>query len=346
MSLPAILAGFLVCAAIVALAGTSLARNGDVIAARTSLGGLWVGSIFVAIATSLPEITTDVSAILMGLPDLAAGDLFGSSMANMLILGMVSLLPGADLFRRAALDNAASAALAIVVTSIAAIALLIRPDFAVAGIGPGALVILVAYLVGTRAIYLHTSVARAASRVVEMSTADPADTPAATPTELPRSLQRALVGFAGAAAVILLAAPLFVVFAERLAAVTGLESSFIGTWLVGMSTSLPELVTSAAAVRLGAYDLAIGNLFGSNAVNMLLLVPLDALYRDGPILAAVHPVHAVTALTSVVLMAIGLAAIVFRSRGRLSVLEPDSGLLVLGYVVGIWIIYWVSGSSS
>ena len=346
MSVPVILAGFLVCAAIVALAGTSLARNGDVIAARTSLGGLWVGSIFVAIATSLPEITTDVSAVLLDLPDLAAGDLFGSSMANMLILGMVSLLPGADLFRRAALDNAASAALAIIVTTSAAISLLIRPDFAFVGIGPGALAILIAYLAGTRAIYLHTSVARNASSVVEMSPADPGDTPLATAAEPTRTLLRALIGFAGAALVILLAAPLFVRFAERLATVTGLEASFIGTWLVGMSTSLPELVTSAAAVRLGAYDLAVGNLFGSNAVNMLFLVPLDALYRDGPILAAVHPVHAVTALVSVVLMAIGLAAIVFRSRGRLSVLEPDSGLLVLGYVVGIWIIYWVSSTSS
>jgi Ca2+/Na+ antiporter len=73
-SAAATLAGFVLTAAAVVYAGTRLARHGDVIAARTRWGRLWVGSLFLAIATSLPELTTDVAAIRLGAVDLAAGD--------------------------------------------------------------------------------------------------------------------------------------------------------------------------------------------------------------------------------------------------------------------------------
>lgn len=343
MSPSAIVLGFVASAAVVVVMGVVLARSADVIAARTSLGGLWVGSMFLAVATSLPELTTDISAIRMGAPDLAAGDLMGSSMANMLILALVGLLPGSTLFRRAALDNTLTAALAIILTTIAAIVVVVRPTVSFFGVGPGSVAILLVYLVGTRAIYLHGSVTREAGQVVE-SGAAPAAEPAAegAASDGVPSLRRALLSFAAAAAVVLLVAPRFAASAAGLAELTGLAQSFVGTWLVGLSTSLPELVTSLAAVRMGAYDLAVGNLFGSNAVNMVMFLPLDLAHRSGPILGTVHPVHAVSALVAVVLMAVGLAAIVYRAKGKLSMLEPSSGLIVLGYLVGLALIFGMS----
>ena len=100
--------GFILSAFVVVFAGVRLARHGDVIAARTRLGRLWVGSLFLALTTSLPGLTTNIAVVRLGAPNLAAGDLFGSSMANMLILALLSLVPGAELFRRAALDNGLS----------------------------------------------------------------------------------------------------------------------------------------------------------------------------------------------------------------------------------------------
>ena len=341
MTLPLILLGFFACAAVVVVAGTVLARSGDVIAARTSLGGLWVGSVFLAIATSLPELTTDVSAVLLDLPDLALGDLFGSSMANMLILAVISMMRGAELFRRAALDNTVSAALAIVLTSIAAVTMLLRPTAAVGGIGLGTITIVLIYLGGTRAIYRHSVTARTAGEVEEMSGAPIAPAPVAE--EGGPTLRVAIGRFLAASLVILVVAPLFASFADRLADATGLAASFIGTLLVGLSTSLPELVTCVAAVRIGAYDLAVGNLFGSNALNMTLLLPLDAVHRSGPILADVQPVHAVSALVAIGLMAVGVAAIVYRTSRRMTVLEPSSLLMLIGYVAGVITVYWMSG---
>ena len=108
---------------------------------------------------------------------------------------------------------------------------------------------------------------------------------------------------------------------------------------MGLATSLPELVTSLAAVRLKAYDLAVGNLFGSNAVNMLMFLPLDIAQPGGSIFAAIHPVHALTAVIGIVLMALGHAAIVLRATGHGKLLEPSGALMMAIYAAGLWLIY-------
>jgi cation:H+ antiporter len=149
------------------------------------------------------------------------------------------------------------------------------------------------------------------------------------------SLTSVAIRFSLAALVLLLVAPLFARSAAGVAAATGLGATFMGTWLVGFSTSLPELVTSIAAVRLRAYDLAVGNLFGSNAFNMAVFPFLDLLNPTGPVLHVINPAHVISALVAMVLMGIALAALVYRGKGRLSLIEPSSALIVLGYVLGL-----------
>jgi cation:H+ antiporter len=321
---------FLLAAGVVVGAGTALARSGDLIAARTNLGGLWVGSVFLALATSLPELATDIAAVRLGAHDLAAGDLFGSSMVNMLILAILNLAPaGAGLFRKAALEHVLYAAVAIVLTCTAAVTILLRPTASVAGIGPGSLLLVVIYVIGSRAIFRHSAVARAATAMAELS-GEPLPTP-----ETGRSIRPAILTFLVASLVILVVAPQFARTAERLATITGAGSTFIGTWLVGLSTSLPELVTSLAAIRIGAFDLAVGNLFGSNAFNMTIIQILDAVQGPGAFLGVVSPAHAISAMTAVIMMAIALAALVYRTERRLALAEPSSMMIVIAYVAGL-----------
>lgn len=328
----------LLAGAVVVAAGTRLARSADVIAARTHLGGAWVGSVLLAGATSLPELTTDIAAVRMGAVDLAAGDLFGSSMANMLILALVTLVPsGAELFRRATLDHVLYAALAIILTVIAGICVLVRPTSSFLSIGIGPLLLLTTYVVGSRAVFKHSVLAERTVATAEMSSgatpADGADT-AAERAPLP-SVRAAGLAFAASAVVILISAPFFARSAEAIAAITGVGSTFIGTWLVGFSTSLPELVTSLAAVRMRSYDLAAGNLFGSNAFNMSVWVVLDAVHGPGSIFSVVSPAHLVSALVAVGLMGVAVAALAYRAQGRFTLLEPSSALIVVGYVAGL-----------
>jgi cation:H+ antiporter len=153
----------------------------------------------------------------------------------------------------------------------------------------------------------------------------------------------AILRFGLATLVVVAAAPAFAWSAKRIAGLTGLGTTFVGTWLVGLATSLPELVTAVAAVRLGAVDLAVGNLFGSNAFNMVVFVAMDAAHPGGSIFAVLDPVHALTALLAVVLMALGLAAIVLRSEGRRSLLEPGSALMIVVYLSGLLLLYTHTG---
>lgn len=338
MAAPLIVMSFLASATVVGLVGVRLARAGDIIAARTRLGGMWVGSVFLALATSLPNLSTDIAAIRLGAPDLAVGDEFGSNMATMLILALVNLLPGSEVFRRAALDNGLAAAHAIVLMAVAAVLVLLGRQPVVLGMGVGSLILGAAYVVGIRVLFSYSATARAATAEAETIAEESAPPVVGADPALP-SLRRASMRLLSAALVLLVAAPLFASSATALGELAGLDTGFVGTWLVGLATSLPELVTSITAVRMRAYDLAVGNLFGSNTASMLVLVVLDIVYPGGAMLDAVDPAHAISALMAIALMALGYAAILFRAKGRFSLLEPSSGLLLIVYIVGLWLVY-------
>jgi cation:H+ antiporter len=320
---------FIVSGIVVVLAGTALARYADAIAEATKLGRLWIGSVLLAGATSLPELTTDISAVRLGATDLAVGDLFGSSMANMLILAVIDLLPPRkQVLQQVAFDHALAASLAISLNALAAVLVIVRPDFSLLWVGPGSLLLFLAYVAGTRVVYRHaTRESLTALAPILSEDAKP-----------PPSLRRAVVGFALAAFVVLAAAPAFAWSAKGIAEISGLGNTFVGTWLVGLATSLPELVACIAAVRMGAFDLAVGNLFGSNAINMAIFFPLD-LVQPGSLFAALDPSHALSGLFAVVLMSLGLAAIVYRAKRRFAMLEPSSVLILVAYVLGMWLLY-------
>ena len=127
--------------------------------------------------------------------------------------------------------------------------------------------------------------------------------------------------------------------AKDIADQSGVSTTFVGTSLVAVVTTLPELVTSLAAVRLGAFDLAVGNLFGSNAFNMAAFLFTDLAYAGGPLLGAIDSTHALTALWGILMMNVGLMGIVYRVEKRYWLIEPDSLVMILGYLLGLWLLF-------
>ena len=130
---------------------------------------------------------------------------------------------------------------------------------------------------------------------------------------------------------LLVAAPALTLATEEVAHRSGISQGFLGISLLAASTSLPELSASLAAARIGAYDLAVGNLLGSNAANMAMIVFVDAAYRPGPILSAVGEAHVVAGTGAILLMALALASIVSGRANRAQRLEPDSAMLLIAY---------------
>ena len=328
---------FAVSAAVVVGAGAVLARAGDAIATRTGLGGLFVGMLLMAAATSLPEIATDASAAAAGAPDLAIGDLFGSSMANMAILAVVDLAYRRRVWPTIGLAHARVAAIAIGLTALVILAIVSPTGLRVGWVGVESLVVVAAYILAA------SWVNRAAWADGAQATQPPEEMIVPVGWGRDASLRTSVRLFALATIAILIAAPVLALSSEGIATQTGVAQSFVGVTLLALATSLPELVASLAAVRIGAYDLAVGNLFGSNAFNMTIVVFVDVAYLPGPVLAAVSPQQLVPAIGAILLMAIALGAIVHGAATRLRRGEPDAVLLLLAYVAMLGIT-WLATS--
>jgi cation:H+ antiporter len=325
-------------AVVLIAAAVVLARAADALAEATGIGRVWVGSALLAMATSLPELGVEIAAVRQGALDLAAGDIFGSSMGNMLILAMLGFVPPRDgLFRRASPDHALAAAFAIVATALAGVLVFTRSPVVLGGVHPGALGLLAMFLLGSSVVYRQGRWSDGAAVPGVPPLASPAPPPAADPAPLriPGAWRRPAAQFLASSAVLLLVAPTFAHSAAALAASTGVGETVFGTLVVGLATSLPEVVTCIAALRMGAPDLVVGNLFGSNLFNVVMFVPMELVHPGGSLFAEVSPEHGLTALLAIILMALGSASVAFRAQRRVAMAEPGAVTMVVAYVAGV-----------
>lgn len=318
------------------IAGTYLSHYADEIAERTGFGRLLIGSVLLAGATSLPELSVDISAVRHDMADLAVGDLMGSSLFNLLILAVLDLSVHSNgmMLSRKAARHALSGNVSAALIGIVAIGLLTQPVLGggqVLGVSYGLWLVLAAYLFGVRLISCDQQASRAeADHQAEANQAGSG------------TWYRPAIGFCLAAGAIVVAGPYLAEAAGLLADATGLGKTFVGTTLVAFSTSLPELVASLAALRMGAHDMAIGNVFGSNAFNMLLLIPLDLAHK-GPMLSAVSKSHAVTCVAAIVATLVVVLGQLYQVERRRKLIEPDAWLVIAVVFGALWLIYQSGG---
>jgi cation:H+ antiporter len=316
---------FLLAAAVVIFTANKLAQYGDIIAVRTGLGGLVIGTVLMASATSLPELTGSIASFRSGLPDLAAGNFFGSSMINMPLLAVIDLFyRQTPLFRGAAISHSLTAALATLMTLVAVTTIVGQLDAAIGWVGVSSLVIIAIYIAG---IWLL----RRETRSVVVEREQPAG-------DFP-TLRRGLLGFAVAAAVLIAIVPFLVEATVGIAAILGLGAGFAGLVLLSFVTSMPELLAAVAAVRLGNLDLAVGNLLGSSAFCMFGLALADFFLTDGPFLNLIDPSFAFVGLLVILLINMALIANLARSERRILFIEIDAVLILVVYVLGLFLIY-------
>ena len=329
---------FLLSAAVIVYAATKLSRYGGQIAGLTGLGGLWIGVVLMAAATSLPEVFTTITASVLDEPDLAAGNLFGAGLTNMLTLGLIDLLhrPQASLAiggPRPCLECRPGTLPHRVCRILRALRFGCEAwvnqawQYAVAA----------SVYLRMRLVFRQESMKRRQREqdlIVEGE-----GTKGPTQQSKREGLRRAFIGFAMATLALLLSAPFLAGSASKIARQSGISTTFIGTSLVAIATALPEFVTAITAVWLGAFDLAVGNLFGSNAFNMAAFFFVDIAYRSGPLFNVVSHAHAMTALWSTLLMSIGLMGIIYRVEERYRLIEPDGFLIILGYCLGLWLLF-------
>ena len=304
-----------------------LARYADAIADATGIGRIWIGTVLLAASTSLPELTTDVNAAFLGSIDIGVGDLMGSTLANMLVLALLDLFYARQrVLDSVSTDHALVGAIAIVLTAIAGVAIAAGGLGSIGSVGVETLLIVIVYLVGMRAVYANSLPSTVPPDQLELG-------------ESSRSLLWGGVrGFAIATVGLALTSPLLVLSASAIAVEGGVTETFIGTLLVGFTTSLPEIAATIAAVRIGALDMAVGNIFGSNAFNMCVLLGMDLAYGSGPVLAHASKDHLLSAQLAILAIGLGIVAMLARRSRRFGPVRIESMLVVLTYAGAAWLL--------
>jgi len=328
-----------VCLIIILVAGTRLSRYGDAIAEKTGLGRIWIGVVLLATITSLPELATGISSVaLIGKPNLTLGDLFGSNLLNLVTIAIIDVL-----YTRGPILHYVGTGLVLAATAstllIGAVAASIYLAQNVAPLGIFNYIGLYSPIIFC--IYMIIQYMLIRFQRSQQSQAGTDSPPAASHGEI--SLKKAIAFFVLAALATAGAGTWLGFIGDELSMVTGLNDSFVGSLFLAICTSAPEIVVSISALRMGALDMAVGNVIGSNLFNMGVTVFVDDLFlTEGPILSYASTDHIFTALIAMLMSCVVIIGLIYRPRfwPRIWVGIDAAGLVIL-YIGAIAVLYFM-----
>ncbi len=298
---------FAVCALVIGAAGPFLIQYGDIISRLTGLSRSWIGLVLLATATSLPELITGVTAVTVaGAPNIAVGDALGSCVFNLVMLVLLDELSrGEPMYRRIDQGHVLTAGFGVILIGSAGAFMLLSQNalsFSFLHISGYTPFIIAVYLIAMRAAFVYERRTRPPPEMIK--------------TESGITLRAALLRYAAAAAVVVAAGAWLPFVGQQIADVMGWKTTFVGTLFIAAATSVPELVVTVSALRLGAVDMAIGNLLGSNLFDILIVAIDDIAYSKGSLLRAVSPANAITAFAAVIMSGIFIVAMLYKPETR------------------------------
>ena len=294
-----------ICILVIFFSGQKVAKYGDIIAERTGIGQVWMGVIAIAAITSLPELFTGISAVsLVSAPDLAVGDLIGANAFNMLNLALLDIFHrNGSLLVTASQTHRITGFFSLLLILVVAISIFVSARFyamPVGWIGWYTPVIILLYLLAVRQIFYY-----------EKHHPPGGET---TLYEGSESLRSVYLYF-GISAVFIIGAGIWLAtIGDEITLATGWGQSFVGSLFLAFTTTLPEITVSFTAMRIGAIDMAIANMIGSNLFNLAILPVIDLIYGKQPILAGVSESHLVTAAAVIVMTMLFIVGLRFKPK--------------------------------
>lgn len=325
---------FAACALVIMVFGTRLSGVADQLADRTGLGEAVAGGVLLGGVTSLPGAVVSISAGLEGRPDLALGNAIGGIAVQTLFLAVADLFyTRANLEHAAAsLANIAQGGLLILLLSILGIARFM-PEITILGAHPSSWLLLFCYIYGLRVV----------SHVVGSPMWRPQQTDETRP-DIPEdehnlpSLRRLWIAFLPLAVVLASVGWVLERVVSHVTQITAITESAAGLLVTSTCTSLPELITSVAAVRRGALTLAVGGIVGGNMFDSLFSTAADFSYQQGSIYHAVSEDVTGWILLGIMMMSILVLGLVRREKYGVARIGGESIALVACYAAGIYLL--------
>jgi len=321
--------GFAIIATILFFEGKRLSHYGDLLANKTGMGHAWTGLVLMSAVTSLPELMVGISssAIVVS-ADLAVGDILGSCAFNLGILSLMDVFTPKNqpLFTRVSQSHIMAACFGIILVVMAGLGLFLNDDVVLTpSIGLTSLSFAVMYFWAMKTIYKFQK--------QNVNKQEPEHH-----QESGLTLRQVVVRYALFALIIVAAALTLPFFAEHIAEATGLGKSFVEILFLAATTSPPEIAVSLAALRMGALDMAIGNLLGSNIFNIFILFLDDIFYTSGHILKDASEANLVTVFFVVLMTAVAIMGLVFPSREKKIFMAWDTFTIFSLYILNMFLL--------
>lgn len=318
-------------AGVIAVAGYHLVSVADEIADRTRAGEALIGATLLGGTTSLADITAVLSAAHGGYASMAVSAAVGGIAVQLAFLALADLA-----LRRVNLEHAAASLPNLVSTSVLIMILSLvltapqLPDWTVWRVHPITFLLFAAYFFGMRLVLLGQQEPMWNPR---QTTDTRVDEPAAKPDH--RSWRRLIIIFLIAGSSLAVAGWVLSEAGRALMEHLGLLESAVGGIIIAVSTSLPELVTSVAAVRAGALTLAVGGVIGGNSFDILMVGMADIAYSPGSIYHHIQVQDlALTALTMFMSVVLLLGLLLRQRRGPINI-GLESTLILLAYAISV-----------
>ncbi|MEY3349588.1 MAG: hypothetical protein RLY46_1627 [Bacteroidota bacterium] len=321
--------GFIFCAFTIFFVGRKLSFYGDLLADATGISKGWIGIILMASITSLPELMVGISSVtIVGSADLAVGDIIGSCAFNLGILAMLDVFTPKHkpIFGIASQTHILNAGLGIILITIVGLTIFIPHHIAITPwIALSSVIFILVYFLSIRIIYFNER-------------NHPENNQPTLRNNLP-TLKKIIFRYISFSSFIILAALALPFFAKHISEIIGLKESFVGTFFLAISTSLPEIAVSIAAVRMGSIDMAVGNLLGSNIFNVLILAIDDLFYTKGLLLQDASPSHLISILSTIIMSAIVIIGLSYHALGKKFILAWDAILIFIVYAINLFLLF-------
>ncbi|MFA5658675.1 MAG: cation transporter [Oscillospiraceae bacterium] len=264
--MPLIIGLYAVLAATVVFLSIRLAHYVDLIDKKSNLSGAFIGGVILAAVTSLPELFTSISAVtIVNQPKMVIGNILGSNIFNMFVLGIIVLF-AAKGFNRSVVgkSHVQTSVFTLVLFLLMALPVYFKKDLTRFNISIYSVIIIALYVLSIRFMAGDTASEEGES-------------------DSPLTLKQIAVRFSILAVLLVSASVGITYVTDMLESKLSLGATYAGAVFLGVATSLPELTSSIALVRKGNFNACVGNVIGSGIFNFCILAVADLIYRKGSV---------------------------------------------------------------
>jgi len=313
---------FLLILVLINFLGRESMKSADIIAEKKGWGRAFMGVVFVSMITSFPELFSGISSVsIVKSPDIAVGQIMGSCIFNILIIGLVELFYyKKNIYKNNSKQNVLNMGFSIIMIAVLTILISIKFNLKIMHIGFSSLMIFVLYIFFMKIIFKVRKETKIEEEYKDMN------------------LKKEVIKFIFSSLGIIAIGLYLPIVAKEIAFVMNWGDTLIGIIFVAFVTSFPELVVSFQAAKIGAFDMFIGNIAGSNLFNIAIILVLDIFYLKGNILTAISNSNVSVGIIAVLMNFIAFFAIIRSSSEKIfKFLSINSIALISLYILTIFV---------